>query len=107
MSLRVQERAFLSTYERLGYLTREMLEILDPKRRIESYRVRWDTNDLVPEPPREEEVEDMIAYYQGANYLYKHGLGREDLMLRSPTGPASTGDTNRTPLPMAPFLPVS
>lgn len=73
-----QERAFLSTYERLGYLTKEKLSILDPKRKVESYQVRWDTGDLVPEPPSGWEVEDMIAYYQGANYIYKHRLNRED-----------------------------
>jgi phosphoglycerol transferase MdoB-like AlkP superfamily enzyme len=77
-----QERAFLSTYERLGYLTKEKLGILDPKRKIESYSVRWDTGDLVPEPPRGEEVEDMIAYYQGANYIYMHRLNREGPTLR-------------------------
>lgn len=71
-----QERAFLSTYERLGYLTRDTLEILDPKRKIESYRVQWDNAGLVPAAPRGEEIEDMIAYYQGANYIYKHRLNR-------------------------------
>ena len=86
-----EERAFLSTYERLGYLTKEKLEILDPKRKIESYRVRWDTGELVPEPPRGEEVEDMIAYYQGANYIYKHRLNREDPKLRAPNRIAFSG----------------
>jgi phosphoglycerol transferase MdoB-like AlkP superfamily enzyme len=77
-----QERAFLSTYQRLGYLTKGKLGVLDPKRKIESYRVRWDTGELVPEPPRGEEVEDMIAYYQGANYIYKNRLNREGPKLR-------------------------
>ena len=40
-----RERAFLSTYARLGYLRNEPLGILDPKREIESSRIRWVTGE--------------------------------------------------------------
>jgi phosphoglycerol transferase MdoB-like AlkP superfamily enzyme len=69
-------RAFISTYEKLGYLKDDKLVILDPKQKIEYYqfnRVNGKT-EAVQLPANY--LLDALAYYQGTTYLYKHKLDR-------------------------------
>jgi phosphoglycerol transferase MdoB-like AlkP superfamily enzyme len=69
-------RAFISTYEKLGYLKGDTLVILDPKKEIEFYRFdRTSGKEEAAQLP-ENYLLDALAYYQGANYLNKHRLNR-------------------------------
>ncbi len=67
-----EERAFLSTYVKLGFLRGDTLTVLSPKKTVESYAVSWKDDVLSPSRPVENDVADAIAYYQGAEYLYRH-----------------------------------
>jgi phosphoglycerol transferase MdoB-like AlkP superfamily enzyme len=67
-----EERAFLSTYQKLAFLRGNRLTVLSPKRGVESYIVTNPGDHLSPSRPVEADVTDAIAYYQGADYLYHH-----------------------------------
>lgn len=69
-------RAFISTYEKLGYLKRDSMVILEPKREIECFRFDRMTGRAEPARLEAGNLRDALAYYQGTNYLYKHRFGR-------------------------------
>ncbi|MEA5115195.1 MAG: sulfatase-like hydrolase/transferase [Geobacteraceae bacterium] len=69
-------RAFISTYEKLGYLKGDMMVILDPKKKIEYYRFDRMTGKTDATILPEDYLLDALGYYQGTNYLYKHMLDR-------------------------------
>lgn len=64
------ERAFVATYQDLGYIEGDVLTVLSPVRRVEQYRIRpTDENPHHTEPlatPDEEQIRHAIAYYQSA-----------------------------------------
>jgi len=67
-----RERAFLSTYQKLGYMDGDGLVVLEPKKRIGSYDYRREDGRLSPAPDMKRQVEEALAYYQGANIMYKN-----------------------------------
>lgn len=68
-------RAFPATYEKLGYVFDKRLTILEPQRKVEQLRPDFATGDAVPNQPIEQDdVDQAIADYQVASYLFKHGL---------------------------------
>jgi phosphoglycerol transferase MdoB-like AlkP superfamily enzyme len=70
------ERAFISTYQKLGYLTGDRLLVMGPKRRLDSYVVARADGSASEIKPREEDVADMLSYFQGASTIYKNRLNR-------------------------------
>jgi phosphoglycerol transferase MdoB-like AlkP superfamily enzyme len=70
------ERAFISTYQKLGYLTGDRLLVVGPKRRLDSYAVARADGSEREIAPREEDVADTLSYFQGASYIYKNRLNR-------------------------------
>lgn len=67
-------RALLSTYQNLGYLKGDVMTVLQPKRKIESFRISADGKDaqLIATEPKL--AEEAIAYFQGAALLMEqHG----------------------------------
>ncbi len=70
------ERAFISTYQKLGYLTGDRLLVMGPKRRLDSYVVTRADGSASEIKPREEDVADMLSYFQGASSIYKNRLNR-------------------------------
>ena len=74
-----QERAFISTYQKLGYLKKDKLVILDVKKEKGSYQFNRNSGESRKIPPDPKMLEEAISYYQGTNYLYKHHLNRWDL----------------------------
>lgn len=69
-------RAFISTYEKLGYLKGNSMVILSPKKGVECFRFDRASGTTDAMPLGTELLTDALAYYQGANYLYKRGFGR-------------------------------
>jgi len=73
------ERAFIGTYEKLGFLRNDRLVILEPQKILNEYKivhqglhdVEYKKIDIV-----EEDKLDAIAYYQSASYFYKLGINR-------------------------------
>jgi phosphoglycerol transferase MdoB-like AlkP superfamily enzyme len=71
-----QERAFISTYQKLGFIKADRLLIMGPQNHLTGYAFDRDTGTVHAITPRDEDVTDMVSYYQGASYLSKHGLNR-------------------------------
>jgi len=68
------EHAFIGNYQKLGYLKRDSLTILKPVRQQTSYHYQPVTGNLSAAPQDLETIQDTIAYYQTAGYLFKHQL---------------------------------
>lgn len=70
-----KERAFIATYQEIGYITKDMLIVLQPNNKVSAYRIEDYTTDKYQsiEPPKEL-VEEAITWYQGASYSYKNKL---------------------------------
>ena len=64
-------RAFMATYQNLGYLENNCLTILSPVRKIEQLSVRYDKDGTAIEIPLQQQRNDFIqkaeAYYQFTN----------------------------------------
>jgi len=70
-----KERAFIGTYQKLGYYTPQNITILSPDKSVKSYTVknlRLRDVTYIPHEPTPKEVKDTVTYYQSASYLYKH-----------------------------------
>lgn len=67
-------RALLSTYQNLGYLKGDVMTVLQPKRKIETFRISADGKEAQPMPTDPKLAEEAIAYFQGAAVLMQqHG----------------------------------
>ncbi|MBI5848676.1 MAG: sulfatase-like hydrolase/transferase [Nitrospirae bacterium] len=71
-----QERAFIGTYEKLGYLKQDRLVILDVKKESGIYQIDRETKKSRTAAPDQGLLEEAISYYQGANYFFEHRLNR-------------------------------
>jgi phosphoglycerol transferase MdoB-like AlkP superfamily enzyme len=68
-----RERAFISTYQNMGYIRDGRLVILSPQKKIEMFEQNFVTGLAVKITPEKALINEAIAWYQGANYLYKTG----------------------------------
>lgn len=66
-----KERAFISTYERLGYLTKNRLVILEPKKRILCFDIDSKTEEYKGECKDKDIADEAITYYQTAFALHE------------------------------------
>ena len=67
-------RALLSTYQNLGYLKGDTMTVLQPKRKIETFRISADGKDSQLIETDAQQASEAIAYFQGAALLMeKHG----------------------------------
>lgn len=71
-----EERAFVGTYQKLGYLKGDRLTVLLPKGGSETYAYDRVTKKQVRAGTREADLTDAISYYQSASWLYKNGFTR-------------------------------
>ena len=70
------ERAFISTYQKLGFIHDDKLLVLGPKKEADYFSfVRKDGATTVLKP-QEDLLMDALAYIQGTNYIYKNRLNR-------------------------------
>jgi len=69
-------RAFISTYQKLGYLTEDRLLVLGPRRYAAQYRADRHSGTLRAQSIDKQLLGDMLAYYQGSDYIYQHRLNR-------------------------------
>ncbi len=69
-------RAFLSTFQKVGMLEDNRLAVLGPKKYLKTYK--WDEKGrTITEAPEDKLLEkEAVAFYQGANYVYKERLNR-------------------------------
>lgn len=73
-----QERAFISTYQKLGFIKDNTLLVIGPQKYLACYAFDRKDGSTRAVGPREDLVNDALSYYQGASYVYKNGLNRTD-----------------------------
>lgn len=71
-----EERAFISNYQKLGYIKNNHLTILSPQQKITHYQINPATGTTKIEPVDPEIQKEAIIYYQSANYVYKNKLDK-------------------------------
>lgn len=69
-------RAFVSNYQALGYLRRDILTVLLPRKKAESYVIDPNTQVATPAAVDPELLAEAIAYYQTASRSFKEGALR-------------------------------
>jgi hypothetical protein len=74
-----QERAFIGTYEKLGYMKKDRLVVLDIKKEASLYQFDRKTGDAKKIIPDQNLIDETISYYQGADYVNQNHLNRWDL----------------------------
>lgn len=67
------ERVFISTYQDMGYINNGKLVILSPQQKIGVFNPDFVTGNNQVTTAGDSVVNAAIAWYQGANYLYKSG----------------------------------
>ena len=68
-----RERAFISTYQDIGYIRQGKLVILSPQQKTNTFKPDFITGAAIKISAADSLVSEAIAWYQGANYLYKTG----------------------------------
>ncbi|WP_236890744.1 LTA synthase family protein [Desulfoluna limicola] len=77
LSMKPEEgRAFVGTYQKLGYLKGDRLTVLLPSGGSETYAYDRVTKNQVRVGTSQSGLTDAISYYQSASWLYKNGLTR-------------------------------
>jgi len=74
-----QERAFIGTYQKLGYIKEDKLVVLDVKKETSLYQFNRSSGKTKKISPEQRIIDEAISYYQGADYLYKNRLNRQDI----------------------------
>ncbi len=69
-------RAFISTYQKLGFIQGDTLVVLGPQKYLKTYAVDRKTGADIDTGPREATINAAIAYFQGASYFYSNRLNR-------------------------------
>lgn len=72
-----QPRAWVATYQKLGYLQHDSLAVLSPQQQIGVFKWEKQTDDLQSIRVDSPLVKKAIATYQTAYYLYKTGAMKE------------------------------
>ena len=73
----VSDRAFVANYQTLGYLVRDRMVLLQPRRKTEVFRVDADKNIVAPvDDPQA--LREAIAFYSAASYVFHSGLYRDE-----------------------------
>jgi phosphoglycerol transferase MdoB-like AlkP superfamily enzyme len=79
LNKKFRERAFIGTYQKLGFLRNKRLVILEPDRSVHEYNiVNQGLRSIKYKEitPLKKDESDAITYYQSASYLYKHHLDK-------------------------------
>lgn len=69
-----RERAFISTYQSLGYIKHDSLVILKPQRISGTFVPNFKDGSSRPVTSNKRLVEEAIAWYQSASFQFKKGL---------------------------------
>lgn len=69
-----RERAFISTYQNLGYIRNDTLIVLRPQRLSESFVPNFQDGSVTISPENKSLTNEAITWYQTASYQFKHKL---------------------------------
>lgn len=70
------ERAFIATYQKLGYIEGDHLLVLGPRKQAEFYNFDRNSGTTAETPANENLLLNGLAFYQGSAYAYKKKLNR-------------------------------
>lgn len=65
------QRIFISTYQNLGYIKNDTMAVLYPQQRMEMYKINFTSGEGKKIEINKAFVDEAIAWYQGASYLFK------------------------------------
>jgi phosphoglycerol transferase MdoB-like AlkP superfamily enzyme len=77
---KAEERAFISTYSKLGYYKNDKLYMLDLKKVVKIYDVKINSYsengslETITKDYQAKDLNEAVNYYQGASYLFKNNL---------------------------------
>jgi phosphoglycerol transferase MdoB-like AlkP superfamily enzyme len=71
-----EERAFIATYQKLGYIRGDRLLVLGPKKAADYYSFNRKDGKTTGIKPDQGLLLDALGYYQGAYHIYKNRLNR-------------------------------
>jgi phosphoglycerol transferase MdoB-like AlkP superfamily enzyme len=80
-----EERAFISTYQKLGFIKGDQLLVLGPKKEASFYRFDRKNGRTTESKPDDQLLLDGLGYFQGGNYIYENRINRlstEELAVR-------------------------
>jgi phosphoglycerol transferase MdoB-like AlkP superfamily enzyme len=69
-----RERAFISTYQTLGFIKDNRLVLLSPQRKVAQVVPDFKDGSATPSELEDELVEEAIAWYQASSYAFRNGL---------------------------------
>lgn len=73
-----EERAFISTYQKLGYVKQDKLVVLEPGKKATVYKILDYNNDKYEKINDDKAlINEAISWYQGASYLFRNDLLKE------------------------------
>jgi len=76
-----EDRAFLANFQTLAYMKGDRMVVLQPKRRLDTYRIA-DGRTYEPAPSDPALAREAIAYYQVASYAFHNGLYHDEEQIR-------------------------
>lgn len=71
------ERAFISTYQDMGYIRNGKMVILSPQQKVKMYRPDFITGANTLIGSSDSLINEAISWYQGASFLYRSGRYKE------------------------------
>lgn len=69
-----RERAFISTYQSLGFIKGGDLVILSPQKHVDEFKADYSTGNTVPIALKQQLVDESIAWYQVSSNAFREGL---------------------------------
>lgn len=69
-----RERAFISTYQSLGYIRKDTLVILKPQRKADCFKPDYVDGSAVETLPNQHLIDEAVSWYQTASYQFKNKL---------------------------------
>jgi hypothetical protein len=71
------DRAFIANYQTLGYVRAGRMVLLQPKRKVEVFRVD-DALTILEAVDDPQMLREAIAFYSVASYVFRNGLYRDE-----------------------------
>ena len=75
--IKKNQNAFISTFQKLGYIENNQLTILSPVKLAQTYKIS--DNNIIETDNNPDLINRAIDYYQSAYYLYINGLLKENI----------------------------
>jgi phosphoglycerol transferase MdoB-like AlkP superfamily enzyme len=72
-----RERAFISTYQSLGFIKGGKFVMLAPQKKVNMFSPNFEDGTVVPLTNEQPLVDEAITWYQTASYSFKNGLMKE------------------------------